>query len=104
MLLGLLTFPAAVSESTLHNFSICGLRLLQQDEWARRQSQNNLTDLWALVGLLLAQQDGLHDGYNARVASQEHSAGGLALTPLDKADFLLLSAVGELHWQHTFTT
>ena len=52
------------------------------------------------MGLLLAQQDGLQEGYNARtIALQEDGAAKTALQPLDKAAFLLLSAVGEVAGQ-----
>ena len=72
-----------------------GGRLLQQDAWARQQCAANGSDLWAGVAHLLAQQDGMAEGYNARVASLPANGGaGPQLPSLSKADFLLLSAVG----------
>ncbi|KAK9798176.1 hypothetical protein WJX73_007462 [Symbiochloris irregularis] len=72
--------------------------LVEQDAWARQQVAEHASDAqWTLVGLLHAQQDGLLEGYNARVTSLQQSLGGAAALPhLTKTDLLLVSAVGDL--------
>ena len=62
-------------------WTICGLstmpatsmiivcRLVEQDKWARQQAAGNSSGIWAAIGPILDQLDGLLAGYNARAAA-----------------------------------
>lgn len=53
----------------------CVRRLVEQDRWARQQAvRNEQQDLWTAVGAVLAQFDGLLEGYNARVGAAARAA------------------------------
>lgn len=45
------------------------VRLVEQDRWARQQAAQNTSDIWAAIGAVLTQFDGLLAGYNARVGA-----------------------------------
>ena len=69
--------------------------LLEQDQWVREQVGFNSTPFWNVMGLLLAQHDGLMEGYAAAAAANSTArADGRPLPQLKREDFLALSAVG----------
>lgn len=71
--------------------------LLEQDAWARQQADLNASSpLWQTMRLILKQHEGIMAGYNAAAnASARRENGAHRLPPLDRVDFLLLSAVGK---------
>ncbi len=64
--------------------------LQEQDQWAREQVASNSTPFWNTLALVLAQHDGLMEGY----AAAANASDGAPLPQLQRADFLALSAVG----------
>ncbi|CAL5220185.1 g2156 [Coccomyxa viridis] len=69
--------------------------LLEQDAWSREQVAANKSDFWATLGLLLDQHSGMMEGYWA-AANDSASRDGETLPQMSVADFLKLSAVGDL--------
>ena len=70
--------------------------LLEQDAWSRGQVSANKSSFWATLGLLLEQHSGMMEGYWA-AANEYISQDGATLPQMSVADFLKLSAVGEIH-------
>jgi len=69
--------------------------LLEQDAWSRGEVAANKSAFWSTLGLLLEQHTGMMEGYWA-AANQSLSNSGRRLPELSVADFLKLSAVGEV--------
>ncbi|KAK9795552.1 hypothetical protein WJX73_006243 [Symbiochloris irregularis] len=68
--------------------------LEDQDRWARQQAEQGRTAYASMLGLILAQFDGLVAGYNAR---QQQVNDSTRLPALTKRDFLFVNGNGELY-------
>jgi hypothetical protein len=70
-------------------------RLHQQEAWVSGQVSRHQKDpYWQAIGLLLAQNEGLAQGYTARAASEPE--GSDVVGQLSKDDLLFLSSNGAL--------
>jgi hypothetical protein len=71
-------------------------RVDQQDKWLRQQVAANSDDAyWQVQGLLLAQLDGLFDGYDAAMAAAEAAGTLPAGEWLSRESIMFLNSNGE---------
>jgi hypothetical protein len=77
--------------------------LLTQDEYARAKAAQGAAEgdeFWSAAGAVLAQVDGLRDGYNngaaAGAATKGAAAAASLLPPMSRVDAMMLSATGDL--------
>jgi hypothetical protein len=82
----------------LYRLIMC--RVDQQDKWLRQQVAANPDDAyWQVQGLLLAQLDGLFDGYDAAMAAAEAAGTLPAGEWLSRESIMFLNSNGERRLQ-----
>jgi hypothetical protein len=75
---------------------LCVCRVDQQDAWLRQQVAAHPGEAyWQVQGLLLAQLDGLYDGYNAAMAAAEAAGTLPAGEWLSRESIMFLNSNGE---------